>query len=88
MSLDTTTYVLIGVTAILTATYGLLRFVEVFNAPGLSVRYFVRSVNITFMVIILMGEFFYQEMMGQILLIMALAGHRVQSRIHIRRVHW
>lgn len=70
--LDTTTYVLVGVTAILTATYGLLRFVEVFNAPGLSVRYFVRSVNITFMVVILMGEFFYEEMMGQLLLIMAL----------------
>jgi hypothetical protein len=70
--LDTTTYVLIGVTALLTATYGLLRFVEVFNAPGLSVRYFVRSVNITFMIVILMGEFYYEDMMGQILLIMAL----------------
>jgi hypothetical protein len=70
--LDTTTYVLVGVTALLTATYGLLRFVEVFNAPGLSVRYFVRSVNIVFMIVILMGEFYYQEMMGQVLLIIAL----------------
>jgi hypothetical protein len=69
---STTTYVLVGVTAILTITYGLLRFVEVFNAPGLSVRYFVRSVNITFMVLILLGEFFIQDMMGQMLLILSL----------------
>ncbi len=69
---STTTYVLVGVTSILTITYGLLRFVEVFNAPGLSVRYFVRSVNITFMVLILLGEFYFEEMMGQMLLILSL----------------
>jgi hypothetical protein len=69
---STTTYVLVGVTAILTITYGLLRFVEVFNAPGLSVRYFVRSVNISFMALILLGEFFIQDMMGQMLLILSL----------------
>lgn len=66
------TYALAIVTAALTATYGLFRLIEVFNSPGFKVRYLVRSVNIFFMVIILLGQFVLHDVLGRALLLLAL----------------
>jgi hypothetical protein len=66
------TFALAVVTAVLTGTYGLFRLIDVFNAPGFKVRYLVRSVNILFMSLILLGQFILQDILGQTLFLLAL----------------
>ncbi|QLH74585.1 MAG: hypothetical protein HPY73_03380 [Methanomassiliicoccales archaeon] len=66
------TYLLIFLSSMLTLTYGALRLVELLNVPGFKVRYMVRSANVIFMIMILIGELFYHEMMGRALLVLAL----------------
>jgi hypothetical protein len=66
------TYALVIVTAVLSATYGMFRLVEVFNTPGFKVRYMVRSVNVFFMILILLGQFVLHESLGRTLLLIAL----------------
>lgn len=60
------------VTAVLTATYGLFRLIDVFNSPGFKVRYLVRSVNVLFMSLILLGQFILNDLLGRTLLLIAL----------------
>jgi hypothetical protein len=66
------TFALAVVTAVLTATYGLFRIIEVFNTPGFKVRYLVRSVNVLFMSLILLGQFILNDLLGRTLLLIAL----------------
>jgi len=66
------TFALAVVTAVLTATYGLFRIIEVFNTPGFKVRYLVRSVNVLFMSLILLGQFVLNDLLGKTLLLIAL----------------
>ncbi|MFA5313189.1 MAG: hypothetical protein WC375_07750 [Methanomassiliicoccales archaeon] len=66
------TLLLIFLSSMLTMTYGFLRLVEVLNVPGFKVKYMVRSANIVFMLLILIGELFWTEVIGQALLVLAL----------------
>ena len=66
------TFALAVVTSVLTATYGLFRMIEVFNSPGFKVRYLVRSVNVLFMSLILLGQFILNDLLGRTLLLIAL----------------
>ncbi|MCE5295771.1 MAG: hypothetical protein LLG16_01530 [Euryarchaeota archaeon] len=66
------TFLLIFLSSMLTMTYGFLRLVEVLNMPGFKVRYMVRSANVIFMLLILIGELFWTEVIGQTLLVLAL----------------
>jgi hypothetical protein len=66
------TYTMIFLSSMLTMTYGALRLVEILNVPGFKVKYMVRSANVVFMLLILIGEFFWTEMIGQALLLIAL----------------
>ena len=66
------TYALIVLTAVLTATYGLFRLLEVFNSPGFRTRYLVRGVNVVFMSLILLGQFFISDILGKALVLLAL----------------
>ena len=65
-------YLVVGLTAVATATYGLLRFVELLASPGFRMSYLVRSLNVGFMVIILLGEFIFSTELGRILVLLAL----------------
>jgi hypothetical protein len=65
-------YLVVGLTAVATATYGLLRFVEVLSVPGFKTRYLVRSLNVAFMGVILLGEYIFSSMLGRILVLLAL----------------
>jgi hypothetical protein len=65
-------YLVVALTAAVTATYGLLRFVEVLALPGFRTRYLVRSLNVGFMAIILLGEYFLSDMLGRLLVLLAL----------------
>jgi hypothetical protein len=65
-------YLVVGLTAAATATYGLLRFVELLALPGFKVRYLVRSLNVLFMGVILLGEYIFSSMLGRILVLLAL----------------
>lgn len=65
-------YLVVGLTAAATATYGLLRFVEVLALPGFKMRYLVRSLNVLFMGVILLGEYIFSSMLGRILVLLAL----------------
>ncbi|OPY33090.1 MAG: hypothetical protein A4E32_00763 [Methanomassiliicoccales archaeon PtaU1.Bin124] len=66
------TLALTVVTAVLTATYALFRIIELFNSPGFRVRYLVRSVNVVFMTLILLGQFVLNDFLGRTLLLIAL----------------
>jgi hypothetical protein len=65
-------YLVIGLTALATGTYGLLRFVEVLASPGFRMRYLVRSLNVVFMGVILLGEYIFSSMLGRILVLLSL----------------
>jgi hypothetical protein len=65
-------YLVIGLTALATGTYGLLRFVEVLASPGFRMRYLVRTLNVVFMGVILLGEYIFSSMLGRILVLLAL----------------
>jgi len=65
-------YLVVALTALVTATYGLLRFVELLALPGFRMRYLVRSLNVTFMGLILLGEYIFSGMLGRLLVLMAL----------------
>jgi hypothetical protein len=65
-------YLVVGLTAAATATYGLLRFVELLALPGFKMRYLVRSLNVVFMGVILLGEYIFSSMLGRILVLLAL----------------
>jgi hypothetical protein len=69
---STHTFLLIFLSSMLTMTYGFLRLVEVLNMPGFKVKYMVRSANVIFMLLILIGELFWTEVIGQTLLVLAL----------------
>jgi len=66
------TYLYIFLSSVLTMTYGALRLVEFLNVPGFKVRYMVRSANVIFMLLILIGEFLWTEVLGQMLLVLSL----------------
>jgi hypothetical protein len=65
-------YVIVALTAVATATYGLLRFVELLASPGFRMRYLVRSLNVVFMGVILLGEYIFSSMLGRMLVLLAL----------------
>ena len=65
-------YLVVALTALATATYGLLRFVELLAAPGFKTRYLVRSLNLVFMGLILLGEYIFSTMLGRLLVLLAL----------------
>ena len=65
-------YLVVALTAVATATYGLLRFVELLASPGFRMRYLVRSLNVTFMGIILLGEYIFSDVLGRVLVLLAL----------------
>jgi hypothetical protein len=65
-------YLVVALTAVATATYGLLRFVELLASPGFRMRYLVRSLNVTFMGVILLGEYIFSDMLGRILVLLSL----------------
>jgi hypothetical protein len=65
-------YVVIALTALITATYGLLRFVEYLSNPGFKIRYLVRTLNVVMMSIILLGEYVFSDALGRILVLLAL----------------
>ena len=65
-------YLVVALTAVVTATYGLLRFVELLALPGFRMRYLVRSLNVAFMGIILLGEYIFSDMLGRVLVLLAL----------------
>ena len=65
-------YLVVCLTAVATATYGLLRFVEVLASPGFQMRYLVRSLNVAFMGVILLGEYLLSSMLGRVLVLLAL----------------
>lgn len=65
-------YLVVALTAVATATYGLLRFVELLALPGFKMRYLVRSLNVTFMAIILLGEYIFSDTLGRILVLLSL----------------
>jgi hypothetical protein len=62
----------VALTAVATATYGLLRFVELLALPGFRMRYLVRSLNVAFMGVILLGEYIFSDMLGRVLVLLAL----------------
>ena len=62
----------VALTALATATYGMLRFVELLAAPGFRMRYLVRSLNVVFMGVILLGEYIFSSMLGRLLVLLAL----------------
>jgi hypothetical protein len=65
-------YLVVALTAAVTATYGLLRFVELLALPGFRMRYLVRSLNVAFMAVILLGEYIFSSMLGRVLVLLAL----------------
>ena len=65
-------YLVVGLTALATATYGLLRFVELLAAPGFKMRYLVRSLNVFFMGMILLGEYIFSSELGRLLVLLSL----------------
>jgi hypothetical protein len=65
-------YLVIGLTAVATATYGLLRFVEVLASPGFRTKYLVRSLNVALMGIILLGEYIFSTELGRVLVLLSL----------------
>jgi hypothetical protein len=65
-------YLVVGLTALATATYGLLRFVELLASPGFRMRYLVRSLNVFFMGTILLGEYIFSSELGRMLVLLSL----------------
>lgn len=65
-------YLVVALTAVATATYGLLRFVELLASPGFRMRYLVRSLNVGFMGIILLGQYIFSDTLGRLLVLLAL----------------
>ena len=65
-------YLVVALTAVATATYGLLRFVELLAQPGFRMRYLVRSLNVVFMGIILLGEYIFSDALGRVLVLLSL----------------
>jgi len=65
-------FLVVALTALATATYGLLRFVELLAAPGFKMRYLVRSLNVFFMGIILLGEYIFSTELGRMLVLLSL----------------
>ena len=65
-------YLVVALTAVATATYGLLRFVELLASPGFRMRYLVRSLNVAFMGVILLGEYIFSDTLGRVLVLLAL----------------
>jgi hypothetical protein len=65
-------YLVIALTAVASATYGLLRFVEVLALPGFKTKYLVRTLNVMFMGIILLGEYIFSDTLGRLLVLLAL----------------
>jgi hypothetical protein len=65
-------YLVVGLTAVVTATYGLLRFVELLASPGFRMRYLVRSLNVAFMAVIMLGEYIFSDTLGRVLVLLAL----------------
>jgi hypothetical protein len=65
-------YLVVALTAVATGTYGLLRFVELLALPGFRMRYLVRSLNVAFMGVILLGEYIFSDMLGRVLVLLAL----------------
>ena len=65
-------YLVVGLTAVAQMTYGLLRFVEFLASPGFRTRYLVRSLNVGFMGVILLGEYLLSSMLGRVLVLLAL----------------
>ena len=63
---------MVALTAVATATYGLLRFVELLAMPGFRMRYLVRSLNVAFMGVILLGEYIFSDTLGRTLVLLAL----------------
>ncbi len=65
-------YLVVALTAVATATYGLLRFVELLSSPGFKMRYLVRSLNVGFMGVILLGQYIFSDTLGRLLVLLAL----------------
>ncbi len=80
-------YLVVALTAAATATYGLLRFVELLALPGFKMRYLVRSLNVLFMGVILLGEYIFSRMLGRVLVLLALVAIEINLVSNLAEYH-
>ncbi len=61
-----------ALTSVATANYGLFRFAEPLASPCFRMRCLVRSLNVGFMWIILLGEYSFSNTLGRPLVLLTL----------------